>query len=238
MKRHSLHSHTTYSDGELTPIGLLAKAKIEGLQILGISDHAFAGKLQDDRQITNKLDIYLDELNGLKTSFQDIDLLIGAEIECDTSSLHPSQLPFDILNEFDYLLFEYINDEFGGRDISEIVQIRNKLQIPIGLAHNDLQRNFEGRENEIAKILSDNDIFIEICQSEGRRNSRLAIIDDLEQRLDYYKLFSKKLIEALSKWQVKVVIGTDTHYGDAVSEINDAYQFILSNNLTPHNFIQ
>lgn len=231
MKRHNLHSHTTYSDGELSPETLLAKAKQEGLDILGISDHAFAGKLPDDWQVTERLEQYLSHLQNIKNFFNGIELKIGAEIETDIYSTHPSQLPFDLLNKFDYVLFEYVGEKKNnGRDISQLIQIRKKLTIPAGLAHNDLQKNYDGEEAYIAKILSENDIFVEICQSEGLRNSR----SETNGCQDYYKLFKPQLIEALVKNKVKVVIGTDTHSGDAVSQINDAYNFIIKNNLKYH----
>lgn len=49
MKKHNLHTHTTYSDGETTPEQLLDAAKQKGLEIVGISDHAFSTKLLEER---------------------------------------------------------------------------------------------------------------------------------------------------------------------------------------------
>lgn len=242
MKKHNLHTHSTLSDGILTPIELISKAKQEDIEIIGISDHLFAGKISDDWQIAGmpdqieKIEKYVSDLNDLKIFFSGIEVKIGAEIEADRFSPHPSQLPFEILNEFDYLLFEYVNEEnCGGRDISELVNIRAKLKIPIGLAHNDLQNNYNTNEEYIAKTLADNDIFVEICQSEGLRNSRYK--DDSDILFDFYKLFSQKLIEELVKNEVKVVIGTDTHSGDAVGDIDEAKKFIKENNLRYHKII-
>ena len=236
MKRHNLHTHTTYSDGILSPSDLIIKAQNQGIEVLGISDHAFAGKLPDDAQITNKLEQYVLDLHNIKSSLNgNLKLKIGAEIESDIMSTHPSQLPLTILNEFDYLLFEYIGLP-AGRSITDIIKIRSKLNIPVGLAHNDLQFNYNQKESEIAKILADNDIFVELCQSEGLRNSRYDFVEEAD--VDFYRLFSKRLVEELFKYQVRVVIGTDTHQGSAVAEIDDVYQFIKENNLKIHDMIE
>ena len=69
MKKHNLHTHTTYSDGVLTPKELINKAMESRLEILGISDHAFSKKLPETFQITNRLGIYLNHLKKLKAMF-------------------------------------------------------------------------------------------------------------------------------------------------------------------------
>jgi histidinol phosphatase-like PHP family hydrolase len=250
MRKHNLHTHTTYSDGDLSPEQLVESAKQSNLEIIGICDHAFSTKISENYQITSRLEQYLNHLKKLQQSSNGINLKIGVEIDVsETYGTKPSELPFDILNRFDYILFEYVNTEneswgrVGSRDISEIIEVRNRLKIPVGLAHNDLQKNYEGREKEIAMILSKNNIFIELNQSEchpSREEGRNTREDS-----DYYQLFSDKLIEHLAKPKglpfiknVKFVVGTDSHSGKNLDEVNDAYQFIKKNHLSYHDLVK
>ncbi|MFC1743271.1 PHP domain-containing protein [Candidatus Riflebacteria bacterium] len=238
MKRHNLHTHTNYSDGKHTPEDLITLAQENGIEILGISDHAFSKKLPDYFQITGKLETYLEHLKKLKAS-KSVVLKIGIEIDVSTNyGTSPALLPFKLLNEFDYLLFEYVQTEneywgnVGERNISELVEVRDKFTIPIGLAHNDLQKNFAGSEKLIAGILAENDIFLELNQSEYRgrcnsgRNTRAGI--------DYYRHFSELLLDELKENEVKVTIGTDSHSGKSLGKIDDAINFVEENKLSYH----
>ena len=251
MKRHNLHIHTTYSDGELSPEEIIDYAKRANLKIIGISDHAFSTKLDEEKQITNCLEDYLIHLKRLKESSNGIELKIGIEIDVSKCfGADPEELPFYILNRFDYVLFEYVDTEneqwgrVGRRDISEIIEIRNQLNIPVGLAHNDLQKNYAGREKYIAAILSKNDIFVELNQSESHPDTGLG--RSTRDDSDYYHHFSDELIRQsarrFSKWlpfveNVKFVIGTDSHSGKSISNVDDAYQFIRKNNLSCHKLV-
>ena len=242
MKHHNLHIHTTYSDGEFSPEQLVKIAKTKNLEVIGISDHAFSTKLPDKYQITSCLEQYLGHLREIQKSLKNIDLKIGIEIDASKIyGVNPSHLPFDILNKFDYILFEYVNTDneswgpVGNRDIDEIIKIRKQLVMPVGLAHNDLQKNYVQKEKMLAKLLSDNDIFIELNQSEF--HPRRGVGRNTRNGLDYYKHFSKKLLKALVNKQVKVVAGTDAHTAKTLADLNDVYQFIDENGLLYHEFI-
>lgn len=252
MRIHNLHTHTTYSDGELSPEELVDSAKRSNLNIIGICDHAFSTKLAEKDQITSCLEQYLSHLKGIQQSSDWIDLKIGIEIDVSKKyGTDPAKLPFDILNRFDYVLFEYANTEnecwgnVGIRDISEIIKVRNKLDIPVGLAHNDLQKNYSGREKEIARILSRNDIFVEINQSEIHSGTGMG--RNTREDVDYYHHFSDELIRHSSKRfsrllpsvkDVKFVIGTDSHSGESIGNVDDAYQFIRRNHLSCHELVR
>lgn len=243
MKKHNLHTHTTYSDGRLCPEDLVKNAIAEGLQIIGISDHAFTQKLLPQYQITKKLDSYLDNLNRLKSIAKDIDIKIGIEI--DVSKMYgvdPRELPFEKLNEFDYVMFEYVDTEdeswgrVDGRSIHQIASIRDYFNIPVGLAHNDLQNNFLGKEDETARLLAEKDIFVEFNRSESHpiynvgRNTRNGF--------DYYKLLSKNFLHHLSKEKVKVVVGNDSHTGKNMGDLDEVHEFIEKNNLNYHEIVR
>lgn len=252
MRKHNLHTHTTYSDGGCSPEQLIEFAEKEGLEMIGICDHAFSRKLPEGYQITSCLEEYLSHLRRIQQTSKGVDLKIGIEIDVSMNfGADPRDLPFGILNRFDYILFEYVNTEeeywgrVGNRDISEIIQVRKEITVPVGLAHNDLQRSYAGREKEIAQMLSKNDIFVELNQSEfhlGRlagRNTRLG--------KDYYLYFSPELIKHLAKrslrWlpfvsDVKFVMGTDSHSGEGVGKIDEAYRFIKDNRLSGHGLVK
>jgi len=243
MRKHNLHTHTNYSDGKLSPEQLVENARLEGLEIIGISDHAFSSKLPPLYQITENLQTYLTHLRKIQQAIQGIEVKVGIEIDVSMFyGTNPSALPFNMLNKFDYILFEYVNTEHeywgtvGNRDISHVFAVRDKLTVPVGLAHNDLQQNFDGKEEQIARLLADYDIFVEFNKSEyhpGRgvgRNTRNG--------LDYYEHLSPKLLESLSKQTVGVVIGTDSHTGENLANLNDIHQFIEKNHLSYHRIIR
>jgi len=242
VKRHNLHTHTNYSDGKLPPEQLIETAEKTSLEILGISEHAFTNKLPPGYQITNRLQQYLEHLKKIQSSSSKIDVRIGIEIDVSKCrGIAPSKLPFDVLNGFDYVLFEYINTEceywgrVGNRDISEIIKVRGKLEVPVGLAHNDMQRNYNGREKHIAALLAKNNIFIELCQSEY--SERRGAGRNTRDEKDYYQHFSRKLIDELLSSGVKVVAGTDSHRGEGLDILDGVYQFIEENHLRYHGMV-
>lgn len=60
-----LHTHTTCSDGSLTPQQLVQRAHSAGIRILSITDHN-----------------YTESLEGLRKEFPDMTLIQGAEVSC------------------------------------------------------------------------------------------------------------------------------------------------------------
>lgn len=242
MKKHNIHIHTTYSDGIMSPEFLVKKAYESGLEIIGISDHAFSDKLRENRQITRNIEKYLKDLNLIKKHESKIGLRIGIEIDISRFyGISPSRLPFEKLNQFDYVLFEYVDTEYekwgkvSGREISEIVEIRDMLRIPVGIAHNDMQKNYSRKDEEIAEILGANDIFVELNHSEFLPNSTIGRNSRMGK--DYYMHFSGNLINALRKNNVKFVAGTDSHYGDNLSDLDIIWEFVRKNNLKYHEFV-
>ncbi|MFX0204441.1 MAG: PHP domain-containing protein [Candidatus Hodarchaeota archaeon] len=242
MRRHDIHTHTTYSDGLLSPEELAQQAKKMNLEILGICDHGFSKKLMENYQVTAYLDKYMNHLRRIKSSLNGLELLIGIEIDLSKIyGINPALLPFETLNEFDYIFFEYINTEkeywgeVGNRDISEIIDIRQELDVPVGLAHNDLQQNYYGKEKEVAKILIKQDIFVEIQDSE--LHPQRGVGRNTREGLDYYVHFTQKLIQELANNSVKIVCGTDSHTGKYLGKLDNAFQFVRENNLEFHKLV-
>jgi len=234
--------HTKHSDGIFQLGKLVQIAKQKGLEIIGISDHAFSSKLSDQYQVTDVLDYYLARLDEAKNDAEGIDVRAGIEIDVSMlCGVAPARLPFDVLDQLDYALFEYVNTEneywgrVGSRDIRELIVVRDRLTIPIGLAHNDMQQNFEGREEEIARQLGKNDIFVELNQSE--HSSRRGVGRNTRDGSDYYCHFSKKLLDALRKYDVKVVLGKDTHKDEGLADLDDAIEFVRREQLHYHEMV-
>lgn len=243
MRRHDIHTHTTYSDGLLSPEELIKQAKHKNLEVLGICDHGFSKKLMDTYQITSYLEKYLNHLMRIKNTLNGLDLKIGIEIDVSKIyGVNPTQLPFEILNQFDYILFEYVNTEkeywgeVGNRDISELIEIRKELDVPVGLAHNDIQQNYNRKETEIATILAQQDIFIEVQESE--LHPQRGVGRNTREGLDYYLHFSRKLIQELDNNRVKVVCGTDSHTGEYLGKLDKVIHFVRDNNLQVHELVK
>lgn len=235
MKKHNLHIHTNYSDGSLQLYQIAPLAINQKLEIIGITDHAFTKKLSEVYQIKD-LDKYIQNLKEYKIYEPKLKILKGIEIDVSLDyGINPKELPFDKLNQLDYILFEYVNtleEDWGitgNRDISEIVNIRNRLKIPVGLAHNDIQKNYNGKEKEIAKILGQENIFIELntCPKGNRRNG-----------ISYFNHFNEELIGELNKNNVRFVIGTDSHDGNQLAYICTAEEFMQKHNLKPHPLVE
>jgi len=245
MKKHNLHTHTLYSDGRLSPQEITFEAKLRGLETIGITDHLFTRRLPSERQIKyDQIEKYNRAVRnaGEKAG---IKVLVGAEIDVSRNfGIDPRELPFRKINElFDYVLVEHIGKEkfdwkygqiISARPLRELLAVRSKFKIPVGLAHNDLQLNYQNRELAVAEVLALDDVFVEIDQSERRcsyngRNTR--------SRLDFYEHFSPILIHALKQYNVGVVLGTDSHTGIKLGESSKAETFIEKNQLKCHHLI-
>ena len=171
MKRHNLHNHTTYSDGRLTLNDMSSLAQTEGISILGITDHVFTHKLPVCYQVTSRIPEYLDAIRNI-TSPPHVQIMAGMEIDVSTNTgTSPAELPIHLLNQFDYLLFEYATlgsqtPPWFHSDLYLLAACRSTFSVPVGLAHPDFQLISQGREEETCKLLADADIFLDINQSE------------------------------------------------------------------------
>jgi len=228
MKNHDLHTHTNYSDGIHSPEKLITIAKDRDVEILGFSDHLFNRFISPEQTdfYLKKISEYISTLQILKNQNNDcIDIKIGAEVDfSERHGVSTEKLPFDLFNKLDYILFE--NMDFApklGKSLYELIKIRDKLEIPVGLAHYDMQNVWQGKENEIAKRLSENDFFVELNVAESGSKMRNGKY--------FFEHFSKKMIEELVEKSVKFTMGSDSHYGWKLGHVKEAYDFILKHNL-------
>ncbi len=222
----NLHNHSTFSDGIFPPEAIVKKAISCGLNYVAITDHYMTRKARS--MDNSELERYIDEISRLKDEYSsEIKVLMGVEIDASRDRTNFDAIRYDLLNSMDFVLFEYVNDDlWEGMHLWELFNIIQKIEVPSGLAHNDISRNFREIDYDaLLNVLEDNDIFVELSPSP--RNSKF--------NRPYYR-FAMEFFHALSRSDVMVSIGTDTHTNlDEVCLIKDAIAFIeemrLENNL-------
>ena len=87
-RRADLHTHTTYSDGVLTPYELITKAKAVGVGILGITDHDSVSGLEEAAEIGKEFDVEIVPGLELSASTKDAEVhILGYFIDYHRNSL-------------------------------------------------------------------------------------------------------------------------------------------------------
>jgi len=112
-----LHTHTTYSDGILTPAELLTKAESKGLRAISITDHDSIDGCIEARELS-------------KEYF--VEIIDGIEFSCyeDAKEFHILGYNFDIYNPELKRYLEKFREERYKR-AGKIVEKLNNLKIPI-----------------------------------------------------------------------------------------------------------
>ncbi len=220
--RMNLHNHTMWSDGGFSPNTIITKAIKMELDYIGISDHYQTQKVSSIAP--DELEGYLTHIGQLKEEYSSqIHVLGGLEIDANPDRTQLQDLPVDLLNCFDYLLFEYIQDsKWEGIALWQLLNLTEDINVPFGLAHNDLGKNFAHiAPKELLKVLEGRNIFLEL--SSTLRNSKF--------NKPYYH-YAEPIFTQVNQTKVLVSVGTDTHGNiDDVGDIQDAYDFIKNNGL-------
>lgn len=217
---HSLHNHTDRSDGRCDPETLVRKAVETELEFIGIADHYATRRVPslDDASLS----AYISEVRSLQERYRDrITVLVGVEIDASRERTEIDSLDFDILNTLDYVLFEFVQDDlWKGMPFWEFLLLKDRLDVPCGLAHNDLGRNISSlRVDYLSEVLTSNRIFIEL--NSGRRYSKMGRF--------YYEL-SESLVIQFGEKGVRFSLGCDGH-GDDVAGIEPAMSFLRDHGL-------
>jgi len=214
----NLHNHTTFSDGRFSPRDIVEAAIRAGMTMVGISDHY---RTTRTRSLTPSfLEEYMEHVRRLAIHYKDrIRVLVGIEVDaCPDRTEDLSYLPLGQLNKMDFVLFENVQDEqAGGMGLWELFDMRKELEPPVGLAHNDIARNFAEIEHSVLiPVLETNHLFLELCPAQ--RHARLQR-PQYRHSLDFYT--------RLKGTNVGLSIGTDTHDNLAdVGDIGDALAFM------------
>ena len=213
----NLHNHTSFSDGRFSPREIIEAGIEFDLTHIGITDHYMTRKV--DSIPFDGLSSYTLEIRTLAEEFQDeIKVLCGVEIDACKERTDFSKMQYEDLKLLDLVLFEYVqNDIWKGMPLWELLGIRNNITCPVGLAHNDIGKNFSHTKyDELIAVLESNSIFIELCPS--LRNSKL--------NKPYYQ-FAEGFFASLRDSDVLISIGTDTHTNiKNVGNISPALEFI------------
>jgi len=215
---HSLHNHTTWSDGRVDIHEIVRKGVEGGLKVIGISDHYATTRVKS----IDNVDQYIGEITGLRKRFRNrIDILAGVELDASFERTDFDALDYEVLNRLDYILFEFVQDElWKGMPVWQLITIRKRFKIPCGIAHNDLGRNFHEVNIEyLADVFQSNKIFIELnC---GRRYSKMG---------KYYYELGEPLILQLGRYGVRFSLGCEGHRDDP-ADISPAMEFVVRNQL-------
>jgi 3',5'-nucleoside bisphosphate phosphatase len=86
-----LHSHTAYSDGSLSPVELVARAKERGVSVLAITDHDTIAALEIAHKAAQEAQIKL--INGIEFSSQ------WGRSQSSNTAVHIVGLDIDLQNE-------------------------------------------------------------------------------------------------------------------------------------------
>jgi predicted metal-dependent phosphoesterase TrpH len=78
MLRYDLHSHSTYSDGLLTPTQLVRRAVERGVDVLALTDHDDVGGLAEARSAVEGTQLRLIDGSELSVSWRDVTLHVIA----------------------------------------------------------------------------------------------------------------------------------------------------------------
>jgi histidinol phosphatase-like PHP family hydrolase len=214
----NIHNHTTYSDGRFSPRDIIEAAIRAGLSAVGISDHYRTTRTRS--LAPSSLEEYQEHVGRLAVQYKEkIKVMVGVEVDASPDRTEDiGYLPLAQFNKLDFVVFEHVqDDQAGGMSLWELFDLRKELEPPVGLAHNDIARNFADIDPAVLiPVLETNHIFLELCP--GMRHARLQR-PQYRQSLDFYT--------RLKGTKVGLSIGTDSHDSlEEVGDVGDAYAFV------------
>jgi histidinol phosphatase-like PHP family hydrolase len=212
----NLHTHTTFSDGSFPPERIVERAAKDGLTHIAVTDHFETSKVTS--LSTGDFEKYLSTIRGLRKKYEGtIEVLAGVELDANPDRCDLEDLPFDLLNRLDLVLFEHVNDKTnGGNSIEGLDRILSNVSVPRGLAHSDIKTCFaDMKAAEIADLLLSRNLFVELNTALPYRREGLTFYEHAE---DLIREFRGK---------VKLSIGTDVHRRlPEVSNVQNAHYFV------------
>jgi histidinol phosphatase-like PHP family hydrolase len=208
MNFMDLHNHTVWSDGVNSIKEVIENAIKYNITVIGITDHFNTNKCPSIKP--KEIEGYISEIQYLKKLYEDkIKVYAGIEICCTPFPQSLENLPFDKLNQLDFVLLEYLDRLSSDIKVDDINKNIEKLQCEVGLAHTDLFRlaaihSQDGGLNFILDFLSKNNLFWEI-----NSNSAYESFDDIIYYNDDEDI--QNLFEMLKKRKIRVSASSDTH---------------------------
>ena len=87
-RKADLHTHTTYSDGVLSPYDLIKRAHEVNLDVLGITDHDNVNAVEDSIELGKELGIEIVAGVELSTAIEDREIhILGYFVDCKNKDL-------------------------------------------------------------------------------------------------------------------------------------------------------
>lgn len=222
----NLHNHSIWSDGRFSPEQLIELAIQGGLTHIGISDHFFTLKLIATQAFVDidRLTEYTQAVRALAGRFAgQIGVLTGLEVDWSPRVYPQLEALLAQANQLDYLLFEYVGDQnWHGDSLEQLLGIRAQIDIPVGLAHNRLDRNFAALypPNELALILAEHHIFVELSTCPFYTN------------FGNEDAYASRLWQSLKQSGVRLSVGSDTHHGQSeIADVHQAHLFLQAHGL-------
>jgi len=195
--RGDLHSHTTWSDGELSVEELVARARELGRSYLGITDHQPSIRTLGERRVEQLIRDRKKDIERVDKKYQDIKVFNGVEV--DIYADKTLGLPEHLLATYDYAIasihtsFRQSKEEMTERILCALGNPHVKI---LGHPTGRLLGEREGYEADwprIFKFCAQNGKFMEI----NSFPSRLDLPDDL--------------VYQARELGVKFTLGTDAH---------------------------
>lgn len=189
---------------------------------MAITDHFETCKVMNPLRRTD-LDRYLRDIRAARMMYEGrIEVLAGVELDTNPERCDLYDLPLDLLNQLDLVLFEYVEDGLhGGISLNELRSLTKGLEVPFGLCHWDMDRIFGERDPcWLADRLERLGAFVEVPTSLHYARQGRFLFEHSER---FYRAFDGK---------VKVSIGTDSHHSlGEVGNIGRGLEFLRSNGL-------
>ncbi len=209
----NLHTHTRFSDGDFTAEQIVITAAEHHLTHIGITDHLMTDKCRS--MSAGDLERYIEVLRELGRRHRTIEVLAGAEIDTRPDHCDLEALPLEQLNRLDYVLFEFVQTA-EGTSLENLEPLLRQIEVPCGLAHNDLEKNFGPWSPEaVADYLATFEVFVEVNTAWPYKRDGLMFWERAER---YYREFPGK---------VMVSVGTDVHHKlEEVYNLDRAYRFL------------
>ncbi len=210
----NFHIHSTWSDGTYTPEIIVKEAIKRKIDKIAITDHYATTKTTS--LPPKYIKMYVEDLKALRKKYgKEIDIYIGLEIDFSPRT------DIDNLPDFsdvDFLLFEYVQDEFWeGYPLWMLLNLRKEIDKPFILAHNEISRNFKDSDIvSLVRVLEADNIGIELNTNFNYRKFEIP----------YYRL-APQFFRLISEYKVPVSVGSDMHDDlNDLANVEDAFSFI------------
>ncbi len=224
-RRINLHIHTKYSDGKNSIEEIVKSALNANLEYIAITDHfsnSWKSNIIPTLNNREKIENYLEEIeiinNQLRENKQKLVVLKGIEIDLSSSHNYISSLIKP--NDFDLILFEYLESpeaiSFSKNIITNWKVSYNETQIPIlGLAHFDPSFFIFNDMEVLFSFIAEFNIFLEFNSSYSQ----------------YYSTKYTQFFQKIKERMIAVSIGCDSHTLSNVGDIEDPFMAIKNYDL-------